>query len=152
MCIYLVGPKEVSPEENQPPWEEFSLRVGNTLWGRSIGGGVGGMFSLLCAGPTLVPVSGYRIARSTSIGREGCSLSRKAGKGLRLGPDSAVPLTHSWCHVSFPHPYSPSCTESGRGPHPHGVRETPGNAESSLQVRGHHQQRAPGLSVHRGTP
>lgn len=87
MCIYLVGPKEVSPEENQPPWKEFSLRVGNTLWVRSIGGRIGGMFSLLCAWPTLVPVSGHRIPRSTSIDREGCSLSERqgtcAGKGLR---------------------------------------------------------------------
>lgn len=118
MCIYLVGPKEVSPEGNQLPWEELSLGVGNTLWERRIGGGVGGMFPLLCAWPTLVPVSGYRIARSTSISREGLFFvtgrqGMCAGKGLRLVPDSAVSLTHSWCHVSFPYPGSPTAPNQG---------------------------------------
>lgn len=101
---------------------------------------------MLCAWPTPVPFSSFGIAWSTSIDGDDCFLSQGdvsrgrpgmcSGKGLRVGPD-CISLTPSWCHlsfrhVSFCHPYSLSCPESGRALHPRWVGVTWGNAGCPL--------------------
>lgn len=94
-------------------------------------------------------VSGSRIAKSISIDRgrmflfTGREPGREAvnvpGKGLKLGPDSES--------------YSLSCSDSGRGPHPHlGQSDVWKCWILSPKVRGGWcQQRATGLTIHQGT-